>query len=483
MVPLLCLEAVIAGPQGAVECRAARFEHLRITGSVLSAGEGIEGVSVTDGLSVVRTGPDGSFELASSSRRRFVYISLPAGYEIPTNPSGTALFYKAIRPDDNGEMRVEFTLRKMRGGDGRHAFLLMADPQTRDREDIGTLHAEAVPDIMKSVRELSLPSLFGVACGDIMYDSLQFFPEYERAVSRIGIPCFQVLGNHDVDGEAGTDEASVVTFQRCFGPPYYSFNRGEIHYVVLDDVFWFGGYIGYIDQIQFDWLEEDLSHIERGSTIVVFVHIPPYNRTHIRHGKKHPENTVVVTNRTLLYNILEPFKAYIICGHMHQSEYLEDHGAEIHICGALCGAWWTGSVCEDGTPMGYAVYEVDGSEISWRYKSLGSDIDHQMRLYPPGSDDVYPDDAIANIWSADMNWRVYWYEDGVAQGHMQRRVGMDPLAERLYRGGGVPEKHPWVEPVVTDHLFYAKPSAGAKEITVEAIDQWGRTYRETIELQ
>ncbi len=480
---LVCIEGTAAAQHERMRRDNVPFEHVNIAGRVVSAGRGIEGVSVTDGLSVVRTGRDGSFELVSSSRRRFVYISLPAGYEIPTNRSGTALFYKSIRPEENGEMSVEFKLNKLGVNDARHAFFLMADPQTKDREDMGKLHAEAVPDIKNMARELSSVPLFGVSCGDIMYDSLQFFPEYERAVSKMGIPCFQVVGNHDVDETAWTDEASVETFQSYFGPAYYSFNRGEIHYIVLDDVFWFGRYMGYIDRLQLDWLENDLSFVEKETTVVVFVHIPPYNRNHIRHGKKHPENAVVVTNRALLYDLLEPFEALIICGHLHQSEYLKDQNAEIHICGALCGAWWTGPVCGDGTPMGYSVYEVNGSEISWRYKSLGKNIDYQMRLYPPGSDNVYPDDVIANIWSADKKWKVYWYEDGVKKGYMQRRVGMDPLAEKLYRGGSVPAKHTWVEPALTDHLFYAKPSPGAGEITVETTDRWGRIYRETLNLK
>lgn len=479
---LIWVEGIAADPHEQTGNDKTPFRHVHITGGVLSAGKGIAGVSITDGLSVVQTGSDGSFELASSSRSRFVYISIPSGYEIPTNPSGTALFYKALSPDENGKMHVEFKLDKLKVSDDRHAFLLMADPQTKDLEDINLMHTEAVPDIKEMARELSSVPLFGVTCGDIMYDSLQFFPEYERAVSNMGIPCFQVLGNHDADKTAGTDEASAIPFQHYFGPTYYSFNRGGIHYVVLDDVFSFGSYIGYIDQLQLDWLENDLSLVEKGTTVVVFLHIPPYNRYHIRHGMKHPENTGVVTNRTLLYRLLEPFRAYFICGHMHQSEYLKHHDAEIHICGAVCGAWWTGPVCDDGTPNGYSVYEANGSELSWRYKSLGKDIDHQMRLYPPGSDNVYPDDAIANIWSADKGWKVYWYEDGERKGYMQRRVGMDPLAEKLYLGDALPEKRPWVEPLITDHLFYAKPSPGAREITVEVTDKWGRIYRETLKL-
>jgi hypothetical protein len=480
--------AVTASParppdRSAVPDGAPPFAPVSVSGTVRAGGEGIGGVVITDGVTVIETDDDGSFAFLSSTRRRFVYMSIPAGYEIPVSESGTALFYKELREDGNGAMRADFELEELAADDAAHAFLLMADPQTQDSADVALLHAEAVPDVAAVAAGFAHRNVFAVAAGDIMYDNLELYPEYELAVTRMGIPCFQVFGNHDADQDAWTDARSTATFERHFGPRYYSFNRGEIHYVVLDDIFWFGSYIGYVDQEQLDWLEKDLSFIEPERTVAVFMHIPIYNRQHIRHGKKEPRWSVVVVNRSLVYEILEPYKTYMICGHMHESEYLHDGGAEIHICGALCGAWWTGPVCSDGTPMGYSVYEVRGTGITWRYKSLGEDFDHQMRLYPPGADNVYPDEVIANIWSADQDWKVYWYEDGVKQGYMQRRVGMDPLAEKLYRGDGRPEKRSWVEPTLTDHLFYAKPSPGAREIAVEAVDGWGRVYRETITLR
>jgi hypothetical protein len=157
------------------------------------------------------------------------------------------------------------------------------------------------------------------------------------------------VGNHDVEVDQKTDEGSVRTFSRYFGPTYYSFNRGEIHYVVLDDIFWFGEYIGYIDQRQLDWLRADLAFVEKGKTVVVFVHIPSYSLVFKKIGETRPPNNFVVVNRELLYTLLEPYKSYIICGHAHQSEYLKDGGSEVHVTGAVCGAWWTGPICNDGT--------------------------------------------------------------------------------------------------------------------------------------
>ena len=132
-----------------------------------------------------------------------------------------------------------------------------------------------------------------------------------------------MLGNHDVEIKTKTDEQSVRTFERFFGPAYYSFNRGEIHYVVLDDIFWFGSYIGYLTEKQLSWLKVDLAQIESGKTVAVFVHIPPHSEYALRAGQQMPDN-LIITNKELLYNLLEPYDSYVICGHLHVSEYLKE---------------------------------------------------------------------------------------------------------------------------------------------------------------
>jgi hypothetical protein len=427
---------------------------------------------------VVRSGADGTFELLTNSSRQYVHLSLPSGYQIPTGPSGTASHYKPLKPDGTGEMDAVWDLAPLQVPDRSHAFLLLADPQTLDMDDVGLFHTRTVPDVRSTLKTLGTVPVFGVGCGDIMYDRLEYFPRYEEGVKTMGIPCFQVLGNHDVEVLSKTDEASAATFMRYFGPTYYSFDRGEIHYVVMDDVFWLGdGYVGYIDQQQLDWLKADLSHLEEGRTVVLFMHIPPYSTQHIRGGREKPGRSVVVVNRELLYRILEPYQSHVIAGHMHEIEHPVDQGVRIHVCGAVCGAWWTGPICGDGTPNGYGIFEVEGERVSWRYKSTGMPLHEQMRVYPAGSDSSGPDQILANVWDADSSWRVVWYEDGERRGEMKRHRGHDPLSVKLHRGPDLPLKHTWVEPYTTDHLFTAPASPGAREILVEATDGEGRIYR------
>ncbi len=65
---------------------------------------------------------------------------------------------------------------------------------------------------------------------------------------------------------------------------------------------------------------------------------------------------------------------------------------------------------------------------------------------------------------------------------MEQYTGYDPAAVELYEGNTLPAPRKWIEPIITDHLFNAQPSAGAKEIKVRATDRFGKVYEESISL-
>lgn len=448
---------------------------VRVRGRVHSGGRGLAGVRVTDGRSVVATDADGRYTLLSDAAREYVHVTVPAGYDIPQSASGTARFYQPLSAR-GGEASASFELRRSQHDDRRHAMLFLADVQTQDEQELRWFHEQTVPDVIDTVRRLGVPAV-GVAVGDIMFDHLQFYPEYERAVQRMGIPFFQVIGNHDLDQESRTDEGSAATFGRHFGPGYYSFERGDVHYVVLDDVFWHGaGYIGYLGTEQLTWLAHDLAHVERGRTVMVTLHIPVLGSRHEREGARTPGVNVSVTNREALYRLLEPYRAHIVCGHTHESDHILEHGVHEHVLGTVCGAWWSGPICHDGTPNGYAVFEVDGDAVRWRYRATSHPDDHQMRVYAPGADKAAPAELVANIWDWDPAWNVVWYADGERRGAMARRVGRDPLSVELHSGPELPPRRAWVDPVLTRHLFYAPATSGVREYRVEATDRFGRVY-------
>ncbi|MEX0821642.1 MAG: calcineurin-like phosphoesterase family protein [Rhodothermales bacterium] len=457
--------------------RPSRPAVVHVTGRVLSGGRPVADVPVSDGLTVVGTDESGAFEFISRSRQPFVFLSVPSAFRVPVSEVGTAAFYQPLAVDADGRADVRFELEAANGSTEEHAFVVLADPQTQTPEEIDLLHAQTVPDVIETVSGFPSSSIFGVACGDIMFDDLELYPDYERAVARMGVPFFQAVGNHDLDFDALVDSTSTRTFQHHFGPRYYSFDRGRAHYVVLDDVFWnHADYVGYLDEDQLSWLEADLARVAPGRLVVVFTHIPAHSTRYRREDEDRPRATGSISNRRALYDLLSPFDAHVISGHTHENEHVFEGGVHEHILGATCGAWWSGPICHDGTPNGYGVFEVDGDEIRWRYKATGRPADYQLRAYPIGSDASAPDEIVANVWDWDPEWTVTWYEDGVRRGLMARRTGTDPHSVELHSGEAFPEHRPWVDPVLTDHLFYAPVSPDAQRVVVEATNRWGESF-------
>jgi len=162
-------------------------------------------------------------------------------------------------------------------------------------------------------------------------------------------------------------------------------------------------------------------------------------------------------------------------GHTHWNENWERDNMIEHNHGTICGAWWRAKNMNcDGTPNGYAVYEIDGENIKWYYKSVGFPQEYQLKLYPVGRSSAKPGAVIANVWNHDQKWDVEWFEDGMAKGKMEQFTGLDPDVEKFYEKGYVQAQ--------TSHLFAATPSKNAKNITVKTTDRFGNIYQDQISL-
>lgn len=483
------LGAAIAAPvsitkASELESAVKNLSTTVLKGRISSAGKGIPGVAVTDGINSVRTSSNGNYELLSNKTTQFVYISLPSGYEFPHQNSITQ-FFKTIDHSKNS-FSADFELKKLNVNDDKHAFIVWADTQIQNKKDAELLLTQSAPDLKALVDSYGndMP-MHGIGCGDLVWDRFNLFPDYEKAISISGIPFFNVIGNHDMDLEARSDEKSAETFKQHFGPTYYSYNRGKIHYVVLDDVFAMGvekRYMGYITENQLQWLEQDIKQLPAGSTVVVSLHIPTNTGQHARNKETEPELGGVVINRQRLYEILKPFTVHFMSGHTHFNEVWVDGNMTEHNHGTVCGAWWTGPICGDGTPGGYGVYEVDGDTLSWYYKSTGKPKTHQLRIYPVGKHKDFPEEVCVNVWNYDKNWKIEWFADEKLMGTPQQRTALDPWAFELFAGVEKPKPRGFVEPTLTDHLFFIKPESTVKSLKVTATDPFGNVYTESLNI-
>lgn len=90
--------------------------------------------------------------------------------------------------------------------------------------------------------------------------------KYETVIQAFRVPYYQLPGNHDTHSKAARR-----IYSRRFGKFYESFDRGDCHFVLLDNTEnerW-----GYLGPAQFEWLKGDLKNT-RARSVFVFFHFP-----------------------------------------------------------------------------------------------------------------------------------------------------------------------------------------------------------------
>jgi hypothetical protein len=431
-----------------------------VKGSVRSNGKGVRNVAVSDGYSIVMTDKKGRYEITPHPEAISIFISTPSGFAFK-NENGICRHYRLM--EEVKDKEVIFDLVPLDKNDDEHQFIIWADPQVANAKDVEKMMTQSVPDVQKLVAAANGALMHGITVGDIVWDKLELFADYDKAVGQMGIPFFQCLGNHDMDYRKGGDETSDDTFQKTYGPTYYSFNRGQVHYVVMDNVRYLGKereYDGFFQQHQLDWLKKDLELVPQEKLVVLCVHIPVHSGT---------------KNNADLYTILGNRKVHIMSGHTHYHVNAIKGNIYEHNHGTVCGAWWTGPICGDGTPSGYGVYKVKGTELSWHYHSTGQDENYQMKVFA-SEVDASQKQVVVNIWNHDPAWKQEYWVDGVHKGKLEQFEGFDPLAYSTLLGPDLPKPRGFAEPKKTDHLFKAIVPSSAKEVKVVATDRFGKTY-------
>lgn len=451
--------------------------NITVKGKVVSNGKGVALVQVTDGTNIVETDKKGAFSMEVQSQNEYVYYTLPSGYESPIE-KGIPVFFQKIDPDLK-KQEFDFEIKKSEKSQLIHKFILWADPQVLELSEFDQLE-EVVADVNKTIASFpqDIP-VHAICAGDNVFDQLTFFDKYKQVISQIKVPFYHVIGNHDMDYNNRSNELSAKSYSAAFGPTHFSYNVGKIHYVVLKDVFYYGysyRYIGYIDELQLQWLEKDLQFVKPGSTVVVSLHIPTIYGESENADSYSTTLSNSVMNCSALYKVLSPYKAHILAGHSHTQWFTQvAPNISEHVHAAACGAWWQGEICTDGSPKAYTVYEVNGDSLTWYFKGVNESKEEQFKLYKTGTDNKYPECFVANVYNYDPLWKVYWYENGIMKGEMTQYWGEDPDAAELYQPGKN-KKHSWLSVSETHHLFRARSENPNTTISVEVVDRFGNKF-------
>ena len=198
---------------------------------------------------------------------------------------------------------------------------------------------------------------------------------FKSIVDKSGLQAHFTIGNHDrfyaFNGQP--DPAGFNIFQKHLGETYYSFDHKGVHFVVLNSVQRDSAHTYFVNNEQFQWLENDLSGIGKETPLVVITHVPFQSLYYPAvEGRIVPtdmfENFKQVWDLLLNYNL----KA-ILQGHQHLHEELFVKDTWFLTGGAVSAGWWGGEFHR--TQEGYLLINVDSEEnFSWDYIDYGWEV-------------------------------------------------------------------------------------------------------------
>lgn len=358
--------------------------------SQFDAGEkGVPGVSVSNGLDVVRTDAQGQYSLPV--RGDFTaFVTQPAGWQVPVDAQNFAQFSFNHYPQGSPQLRfpgvaptgdllaaVNFPLAPWQAtADAQQDCVFAADTQPKDSTQMGYARDGVVADLKARQDYASCGVLL---LGDNVENDLDLNPALRELYSDMNGPVRALPGNHDMNFDSPGYENSVDTFRRDFGAPYFSYDVGQTHIVALFNIRYngaqengqYGGYVERITEEQLQWLRNDLATVDPNKHVVVATHAPIVNY-----------RGVITENAAELYEILTPFtNAVTVSGHAHTLENLiagesrpEWTAAGIPslprdqiVAGAVSGSWFAGALNENGVPYAYTPEGAEPGALTMQF--------------------------------------------------------------------------------------------------------------------
>lgn len=533
----LVLAAVSTFGYGAVITEVPDKEGMNVKGLVKCGDEPVAGVQVSDGVAFTQTDANGHYWLASDKECGYVFICNPDGYkniQIGQYPQ----FYKFLNSgiSTSGTERIDFELEKETSRD--YAVVFVADPQLARRYyDWQQFERNAVPDINKTVENYQSQgrSVYCITLGDLGFNSYELLHDVAKEnLEKLKVNTFyNCMGNHDNQLDATGDWATTLSYRNYFGPTYYSFNAGGIHYIVLDNIEIPEGNDGdhYTENITtqvLKWFRNDLKNVDKSTQVIVCMHALLFHRQQVDSSGNLEAAKYRYSFGTKFAQSLTGYKnVKIFTGHAHNNHIVTKSNMTEYNVGSVSGnIWITGYfvqdnlVCCDGSPAGYRVMEVTDGEIETYNKCIGFDRNYQFRAYDMNQCYITPEKFAPNIgdpnwmitemankgWgydaSTDFNgdgspkvpnlirvkvfapsteWKIEIFENGKSL-PVRRLSGYDPyqiisdFGQRMnlnWGSGGHPTKN--------SHFFDAVASSPTSTVLIKVTDEYGNVYTETMQ--
>lgn len=507
-----------------------------VYGIVSSAGVGVENVVVSDGAEVTVTNEKGIYQLKSAKKWGYVFISVPSGYEVPS-VGVLPQFHRALKNSADVVERADFKLEKVDGQDSYKIFML-GDMHLANRTgDLGQF-AQFTSDLTDYMTRHKGEKMYALTLGDMTWDlywysNSYYFPQYLNTVnSQIkNLQIFHTMGNHDNDFQTRSDYDAAVKYVDQICPTYYSFNIGKVHYVVMDDIDCSSydgstsrNYVMSLSAEQLDWLAKDLSHVDKTTPVVVAMHAQVFYPT--TSGFKIDHDPV---NTQRLFDILDGYTVRFVTGHTHKlfnvtpdAPIVDGHNFREYNSGSVCASWWWSGnltpgihIGTDGTPGGYGIWDVTGTDFQCLYKSTGWPEEYQFRSYdlnnvhfsmadvPLMPSDIsasvknaymqyvnaYPqnndNEVLINIWNWNSDWTLSVVDENRKTLPYTEVWAYDPLhiaalSVKRFNNAGLKSTPSFITDKFT-HFFKVKADDADTDLVITVKDEFGNEWTENMQ--
>lgn len=486
------------------------FEDTNHNGKKEKREKGIANVAVSNGREVVLTDKKGQYELPLSNDA-ILSIIKPSGYKILTNKDNQPQFFYNHKPAGSPKAKfegvaptgklpesVDFGLIAQNEREDFTA-LLFGDPQPYNLEEVDYFARGIVAEV-EGIKNIP----FGLSMGDLVGNDLSLFNPYIQAVKKIGIPWYNLLGNHDLNFDATAANLADETYEAYFGPATYAFNYGKVHFIVLDDVLYpdprdSKGYWGGFTDEQLQFIENDLKFVPKDNLVVLAFHIP------ISEPDAN-DDSFRDEDRNKLFSLLKDFPNTLsLSAHTHlqrqdffgkEEGWLQENRHHHYNIGTTSGDWYSGkldekgipiSVMRDGTPKGYAFIHFNGNKYTVDYKAAGKPENYQIKVFAPkvvAKGKRTKSGIFANFFMGSKTDSLTYRVDGSEWKKMEYVEALDPsYVELVYEWELADQLMPGrrsSDPTECTHLWRGDiPSnleIGEHKIEIKAVDMFGKIH-------
>ena len=502
---------------------------------LVSSEEGpVANVVVSDGTEVTVTDDKGIYELKSAKKWGYVFISVPSGYEVAAE-GVFPQFYQTLKGAADVVEQKDFKLTKVDGQD-RYKLFLLGDMHLANRTNDAAQFTQFTTDLNAYMAQHSGQKMYALTLGDMTWDLYWYknnyaLPQYRETINRQvkNLQIYHTMGNHDNDFMTTSDYDAAVKYVDCIGPTFYSFNIGQVHYVVMDniDCSAYDGtdsrnYVKKLSNEQLKWLAKDLAYVDKSTPLIVAMHAQIYKPTSTGFAFAHDS-----ANTEALLAALDGYEVHFVTGHTHKvynitpdDDVVKGRDIHEHNSGAICASWWWSGnltpgvhVSIDGAPGGYAIWDIDGTDFAWLYKSTGWPEEYQFRSYDLNNvsfsmDDVpnipsnvliqlaykkyvnaYPENSdnevLIKIWNWNSNWKLSVVDERGKTLEYTPVWAYDPLhiaalSVPRFNNSGITSTPSFVTESATN-FFKVKADDADVDLTITVKDEFGHTWTEEMQ--